>query len=223
MNIMNNRKGKAMKIVSFALLLVSALAIALVGCSDKSDPIVSPPSDQALSPGSDASLGKCGRIVHSASANTRTRVNEMGMSDNSGQAVWCAKLDAWGLENGTCGGSIHSEITGPILSWGLRDVQGKVVQLRVVGNKAKFMFEVSKGHLADGTSLAGQVGCAVVIDNSGCRNTASADYWSAFAIDVPQVMKDYGFWEMSADDFINASTAAGFPPQPIGRGNIKVR
>jgi hypothetical protein len=212
-----------MKIVSCALLLIAAAALALVGCSDKSDSIVSPPSDQSITPESDASLGKCGRIIHSAMANTRTRVNDMGMSDKNGQAVWTAKLNAWGLENGTCGGSIHSVIVGPVVSWSFRDFEGKVVQFKVAGNKAKFMFEIAKGHLADGTSLAGQVGCAVVIDNSGCRSPEKDDYWSAFAIDIPQVMKDYGFWEMSADDFINASTGAGFPPQPVGRGNIRVR
>jgi hypothetical protein len=134
------------------------------------------------------------------------------------------KLQAWELGNGNYGGTIHIEVAGKIAFY-VKDLEGKIVQLKVVGNKAKFMFEISKGHLADGSSLAGQIGCAVAIDNKGHWQTVSDtdDCWSALAIDIPQVMKDYGFWEMTPDDFINASTAAGFPPQPVGKGDIIVR
>jgi hypothetical protein len=211
-----------MKTVSFALLLMASMAFVLGGCTDKSEPILAP-TDQIESPTSEASLAKHGCVVHSAIAYTRTRVNEMGMTDKDGQAIAVVTLKAWGFQDGKCCGEFDWEQIGPIVPYGFKEVHGKIVQLIVVGNKAKFMFEITKGRMGDGTSLAGQIGCLVGIDNSARRHARLADYWSAVAIDIPQVMKDMGFWEMSPDEFISAATAAGFPSQPIDKGNILVR
>jgi hypothetical protein len=220
--LLNIIRETAMKTISLALLLMASMAFVLGGCTDKSEPILAP-TDQIESPNSEASLAKHGCVVHSIIASTRTRVNEMGAADKEGKILAVMTLKAWGFQDGKGYGEFDLEQSGQLPPYGGKEIHGKIVQLSVAGNKGKVMFEITKGYLVNGMSLAGQIGCIVGIDNSARRHARLSDYWSAAAIDVPQVMKDMGFWEMSPDEFISAATAAGFPSQPIDKGNILVR
>jgi PBP1b-binding outer membrane lipoprotein LpoB len=57
--IRNIRRGNAMKIMSLALLLMASMAFVLVGCSDKSAPLVAPTDQSAQTP---APLAKA--VIH---------------------------------------------------------------------------------------------------------------------------------------------------------------
>jgi hypothetical protein len=97
------RKGKIMKILSPALLLMASVAFVMLGCSDKSGP-VEVPTDQALSSQtSSGSLAKGGMVVHSATGSGHV-ITGIG---TRGGATWFFTFSALQHADGSFGGRVN--------------------------------------------------------------------------------------------------------------------
>ena len=148
-----------MKILACALLLVASLAFVLLGCSDKSFPVVAPTDQVLSSPTTSTGLPKCGvKVVNSLSGSANNYYalwygddgTLLGtMPDPKGRFYTVETFNADAYSDGTASGSFHYEFLGK-LPKGVEAVgyygkfDGKVIKLAVDGNKALLVVEITK-------------------------------------------------------------------------------
>jgi hypothetical protein len=212
------RKGKVMRALSFALLLMASMAFVLLGCSENASLPVAP-TDRALSTvTSPAVLAKGGTVLHTASGVARVR-------EFWGEAVkFEFSFSAVQHDGGTSSGEVQM-----VDHAGLK-FHGKIFSLQVEGNRAKLNWTFTSG------PWTGLYGCAVVEDNGEGGKAAPDMTTSVLWTDgsdigiytIPQLI------EMSPNEFIDwledyvFVELIGLPPGlpaliPTEHGNVQVK
>lgn len=204
-----------MKTLSLVLLLAASTAFLLIGCSDNSSPVVSPTNQAINTPSSNMSLAKGGAVVHSATGNGHVPAIYSGVPKYSFSFTANRYADA------TSSGEVQFQ-SGVGLKF-----HGTVIDLKVVGNKAKLCWTYTSG------PWTGQFGCAVVEDNGEGKKATGPDMMSGFlwtdGIDIipygnPTIE---GITSWSPDEFIAWVETYFTPPgtalMPTDQGNVQVR
>jgi hypothetical protein len=211
------RKGKVMKILSLALLLMASMAFVLLGCSENTNPLL-PTSDQTYSSSQSSGLAKGGAVVHSASGGGH-------MSQTWGMEVkWTISFSALQHADGSSAGQIQFVDPSGM------SFHGKILDLYVEGNKAKLCWTFTSG------VWKGLFGCMLVADYGEGKGAASPDLVSGILwTDGSDIGTGTiaGIKAMSPDEFIAWLEGylfpfLGIPPglpvlEPISHGNIQVR
>jgi hypothetical protein len=161
-----------MKNLSLALLLVASMAFVLVGCSDNSAPLVSPEDAVVSSVTSQASLAK-GDVLNSATGSAHYK-----FVSGSLQSRVRFSFSAVRHANGTCSGEVQNNDEGPTFNF-----HGKVFDLKVEDNAAKFAFKFSYGTYYGipfgdwygGVDISAFTAWCVVVDNGQGKNATGAD------------------------------------------------
>jgi hypothetical protein len=227
-----------MKTPSIVLLLIASLASVLLGCSDRTDSVVSPQGNVSLAPTEEPariSLGKLGPWLNSVSGNVHqyyrlTPATHGKHWDVFGDITFSAHLDQDGIASGNC--RLKNIGAGATLANGFfPDHSGKVVQLMVeespeLGRVAKIMYQATEG--AELMEMFGPtpIGCIVVVDGGEGKNALPdcISYW--IAIDSPEVMTAMGFYEMTPTEFLQliamlSGVVNGV--DPVENGNVQIR
>jgi len=225
-----------MKILSVSLLLMATIAFVLIGCSDDSGTVV-PPNDGAVStPGAPAGFAKSGPGVHSVSGNVHVFVQTTnGTSDKHWSVFSNMSMNAVLGQGNIVSGTIKSCYIGTPLPGSFPEFSGKMIQLIVeenpeVGRMAKVMFEVTKGvELFPPEFGPTPVGCLVIVDGGEGTNALPDCISSLVAIDSPETMQSYGFYDLTPGGYIEGIIpilpyfGLDSPYQGISNGNIQVR
>ncbi len=187
-----------MKTILVALTLGAILGGALVGCSDTSAPITAP-SDQTVAIQSTiTSLAKTDCIgYHSVVGNAYFRTIPL-----TGETNEHLVFGATRSRNGKLSGEVHLKDDGPQVIF-----DGYAIDLKVVGNKAKICYTITKGTWALGTppmDIKGFFVCLVAIDNGSGRHGGNDEVSLCAVTDgsdiVPMTIK--GVTDMSPDDYV---------------------
>jgi hypothetical protein len=236
------RKGKVMRPLSFVFLLMASMAFVLLGCTDKSSPIVSP-TDQALSsPTTSTGLPKAGaKVVNTLRGSANAYYinwydpdgNILGTIPGAKQKggfynVETVQADAY--SDGTASGSFLYQYLGklpPGVEGGIfGKIEGKVIKLVVKGSEAFVVVEVTKWGLYPLPVWFAQV---FIDKGEGTSSTDEVSEW--FITNEPVDDPGYGsrdLWlDMDPDAFILWATdqleGTGVPIVfGIDHGNIQV-
>lgn len=209
-----------MKTLSFALLLMASMAFVMLGCSDNPDAVVSPGKQQAVtSPAASVPLEKGEAVVHCATGSGL-------LSDFWGTEVkWTFTFTAKECDGGRYTGEVkfvdHAGVK----------FHGTIINLNVVGNKAKLCWTYTSG------PWAGLFGCAVVVDNGEGGKAQGPDMMTGFLwTDGSDIGEGTipGITAMTPDAFVLwletylFPVVMGLPPGlpallPTDHGNVQVR
>ena len=226
---------------------MASLAFVLLGCSDRSAPIVAPTDPVVSSPVTMTGLPKCGVKVLNSLSGSADNYYRLWYGDDGtlwgtlpapkqrGGFYTVETFHADANSDGTASGSFHYEFLGklpPGVAGGFfGKFDGKVIKLAVEGNKAFVVVEITKWDLWSLPAWFAQV----FIDNgkgNWSRDKVS-EWFTTFAPDVahdPQGIGSRDLWmTMGPNDFIKWTTdqlsAYPYAPVlfPIDNGNIQVR
>jgi hypothetical protein len=196
-----------MKIMSFTLLLMASMAFVLLGCSDKSDSLLTP-NEQPTATG--LSLAKGGPVVHDATGS-------MHLYPEGETKMRTFAFTAKQYKDGSFDGEyqVYRHASGAVNKW-----HGKVVHLNVEGNKALII-----GYEDHQTGAwLGTYDAFIAIDN-GEGTSASPDIMS-FVWYTDDQTELANWMTMSADDFVQHLMNAGNPIDeilyPVQMGNLQV-
>jgi hypothetical protein len=203
-------KGKAMKLLSCALLLMASMAFVLAGCSDKSDSLLTP-KEQPTATGS--SLAKGGPVVHAATGS-------MHLYPEGETKMRTFAFTAKQYKDGSFDGEyqVYRHASGAANKW-----HGKVIYLNVKDNKALII-----GYEDHQTGAwLGTYDAFIAIDNGEGTN-ASPDIMSfVWYTDNPTELANW--MTMDADEFVQHLLLTWPDPitiedilYPVQMGNIQV-
>jgi hypothetical protein len=218
------RKGKAMKVVSLALLLTASVAFVLLGCSDNSSPTAGP-TDKALSPSSTSTgLAKSGAVGGSVSGEGRYFVSQSGA--NLG-ALYAARMVLSGVKSkdGNCSGKyemdyldFHNKVVNRI--------KGVIREIKFYGKVAMLWGDVQTDFYVDvfGPQVWRQI---IVVTENGHGKSALLDRASNPWLTTDGIWPGEfdTFWALNAQDFL-ASIPASLGTEadyPLISGNFEVK
>lgn len=212
-----------MKNLCFALLLMASAAFVLLGCSDKSGPIVAP-SEQtvASSATSHPNLAKGGVVVGSAQGGGHFITPNVPITGFSSVKFAFTALK---YEDNTYGGQVEMDLVGfpPSL---IKKIHGTVKGVKFYGKVAMCWAEVRTEFLVDMFGEATWRQIFVVTDNGEGKNSVP-DRMSIpwFTTDAVWPGEFDTYWALSAEDFLATIPAnLGIPADyPLATGNIQVR
>jgi hypothetical protein len=206
-----------MKPAALVLLLMASLAFVLLGCTDNpSSPVSSgdPLAGPSLSSSSSPSLAKSEDVKHSVNGNVQLFIVKGPGFEMPIRVVMT--FSAKESKDGTVSGTFHYNYPG-----GKDNGQGKVVGLKVDGNKAKLEF------LYNTEPFVGKYGFVVVIDNGEGKNSPPDQVTAVWVYEgeeppYPQLAE---LFLMDPDEFIGMvrSWVPFYIPQETGAGSIQVR
>jgi hypothetical protein len=192
-------RDKVMKILSLALMLMASMAFVMLGCSDNSNSVVTP-TDLAISSVSlPASLAK-GGVLHSVTGSAHVTIFD-GETYYDGITVSA-------IDHGS------GEFSGSVRYFdrlSAMQVMGKVIDVKVEGNKGKVSWEISR--LVNPLWEPMGYGFVVLVDN-GQGNAPGPDQMSWVILPDPSGTPD----GKSIQDLINM-TPDGFLAWLESRGN----
>jgi hypothetical protein len=209
----SQRKGKAMKTVSVALLLVAGLAFVLVGCSDNSNPAAYSNGQSVAPSTAPASLAK-GDILHQVTGSGRKSLF-LGSNYN----------DLWTI---SAAQRVGDEFTGEINCHDKDNgffFHGKIFDIKLdeENTRAKLSWQMTHNTLPP--EFQGFTYGFMVVKDMG----KGEDDWSTWAIG----MDENGIPPYSVQDFIGMTPSgfmdalvviqAGADPWVYSRGNFTIR
>ena len=215
------RKGKVMKVLSLALLLMASVAFVLLGCSDNSGP-VGAPTDQALSTGASSGALAKGCVVVGSVVGAGTFATPDPSTFFSSVKF---EFTAMKYSDGTCRGEFAMTLVGLGEGKGTK-IYGNVKGIKFYGNVAMFWGELRSEFLVDVFGKASWRQIFVVTDNGQGKKRVpdrmSNPWLTSEELSPPGEFETY--WAKSAEDFLaSISSDLGTPPDyPLARGNIQV-
>jgi hypothetical protein len=204
----------------YALVLLAFLGLAILGCSDSSNPIVTP-VEKASTLSSNGSLDKDNGIIHSVTGSAHWRFI-LGQTN--------VRFSFSAIQH------LNEEFSGQVnnLDEGYVKLHGKVYDLEVEGNMAKICFIITRGSImveGEPLDLAGWV-CGFVVADLGNGNNAG-DKVSFIDGAPPGTIYPNGmtieqFNDQNLDDYLsNILSIYGWTLDeylpPIEYGNVNVR
>jgi hypothetical protein len=207
-----------MKPVSLFMLLMASFLVVLMGCSDQSDPVASPIDQTVASENPTSSLGKSDCVMHEVMGSIFWKTIPL-----TGQTDEINVFSAVRSPRGKLVGQIYLRDAGPQVVF-----EGYAIDLKVVQNKAKICYTITKGTWALGsppTDIKGSLVCLVAIDH-GSHDEVSLCMVTDGTEIVP--MTKQGVIDMSPDeyvkwamDFFGVTYTQLFPP--LTRGLVVVK
>jgi hypothetical protein len=226
-----------MKILTVGLLLMASLEFVLVGCTDKSSPVVSS-TEQVMNPATaPAGLAKAGRkVVHSLNGSAHAYnlflIEEGAIvpgPKQKGGFYNVQSIQADEYSDGSVSGKILYQFLGklsPELAVGLANkMEGKVIHFKVEGKKAFVVVEITKwvDFPDPAPPLPWWFAQAYIDNGEGALTSDEASEWW-----MSPLIADRDFWVgMGPQEFIDWQTPillpTGWPVvYPIDHGNIQV-
>jgi len=207
-----------MKTFSFVLLLKAGMAFVLLGCSDNSNPVVTPSEQTIAASSSGASLAKGKPIVHSANGACND--------------FFEGKMQTWAFNakqyaDGTCDGVVQIVVHSQPRDYGF--LHCNVLSLKVwdvPGGKAAVigMVEVEKG------PYNGSYDAFVVYDYGEGKKAPPDMYTTAICWDPDNSYENmYEVWQWPPDKVIqriveiHPGTTVNDILLPVREGNVQVR
>jgi hypothetical protein len=174
-----NGKGKAMKLLSCALLLMASMAFVLLGCSDNSTSPSGPIGQSAPSP-SAMVLAKEGPVVRSVTGSSLLHFTDEYGTSKIGTLTIAAKAYEGGAAGGTYNWvTFRGQNYNAETKWG---GHGEVISVTMYPNSPYGNAAVICGHEREKSSLAGQYLAWFVVDNGEGGNAAAPDLCSEFVV-----------------------------------------
>jgi len=216
-----------MKTYSFAALLMATMGSVLLGCSDNSNSVTTPPEPAISAMGQTAGLAKMGDALHSATGSGHWRL--VGVQSR----IRCS-FSAVRFADGTIRGEVQNNDDESVFRF-----HGTVNDLNVEGNRARICWTMTRGAYTPpggpSVDVTGMLASMIVVDNGEGKTAPENDLVSVVWFDVPGAyypaisMTVEQLNSLGIDDYLKAiykMTGANYDTwvyPAIDQGSVKVR